>query len=227
MLSMRVDLKFRLVMRDTATPKQKKRPSADKQASASGANATSDTTVLEKLRTENADLQARNTELAANQRVGAVRNISPHDFENELERLNSLNCNLLAKVAALTHELNQTRHQHHQQGSWNSTQDQVEPHVHVRVNRGANPMGGAAMTPLDYQPARPAYLDEAPTKNALADNGGTLLPANPLDGAPRFITRQRSSDGGKTRRKLNAPPQAVHLPSLNMSLDGSNSNKRV
>lgn len=232
------DLKFRLVMRDTATPDQRGRTRP--QASSAGTSES----LVEKLRKENAELNERNTTLVGQQAQQAA-GADGGGAAQELQRLNQFNCNLVAEVAALRHELNQTRVE--MQGG-----SDAHAHAHVRVHRGGrNSVDGGAgsMVPMDTphamqqqqqqqytqqqqqytqypHPADPTPDARRARDHALAIDGGALLPAKMNDGAPRFISRQRSG-GGTTSRKLNAPPQVHHLPSLNLGLGSSKPSKRA
>jgi len=216
------DLKFRLVMRDTATPD--KRGGTRLQASSAGTSES----LVEKLRKENAELRDRNTELVGQQQqraAGASDGAgAAHEHEHELQRLNQFNCNLVAEVAALRHELNQTRADMQHGGGGG--------HAHVRVNRGGRNSvegGPGSMVPVATPHTMQQYTQPHPTgaaldgrrvtESALALDGGALVPTKMNDGVPRFISRQRTGDG-KTSRKLNVPPQVRHLPSLNLGLNG-------
>jgi hypothetical protein len=94
------DLKFRLVMRDTATPKAKARPSGESAGTVTA------------LRKELAELQEKNSQM---ERARALdRAEATVELEVGLKKVNTLNFELLSEVAALRHELQaQTQHSQH------------------------------------------------------------------------------------------------------------------
>jgi len=229
------DLKFRLVMRDTATPKAKTRAPAANSNGAAAADVVAMRTELSELRQKNATMEQEQSESRA-----ASANEGAYGLENELEmnRVNKLNFDLLSEVAALRHELKvQLTHSGGGRGAdkGSSSRRRTSSGSHPNDGTGGNSGGGGSggdrlsqsLPPMGLTSASGGVVGSggsgsggggggsAARQPGLKDYGILKTGAN---NQPRILNRRRASgdQNGRTRRKLVPVPQPATLKPLNV-----------
>jgi len=231
------DLKFRLVMRDTATPKAKTR-------APSNATAAADVVAMRKelveLRQKNAAMEQERSEARAAAAAGVAGSQGVENNGLELNRVNKLNFDLLSEVAALRHELNVQSGRGDRAGSWRRTasgssggglsqthEGSAAHSSRSRSRSNSNSGGGGggggnadrlsqSLPPMGLaSSASNGVGGSASRQPGLKDYGILKTGSN---NQPRLLNRRRASGdlNGRTRRKLVPVAQPATLKPLNV-----------
>jgi hypothetical protein len=181
------------MMRDTATPTSSKRPPA------------ADPDERERMLAELKELRAKNA--ALQEQLDANPFESRLEFELELNRVNSLNFNLLAEVAALRRAA-QERGSATSQGSAGSHSGSGRSKTLATGGSGVGTTSGGGAA------GQPRFNQDSRTLPGLKEHG--IVRTGPR-GQPRLLSRRRSTGAGRTRRNL-APAAQVHqLPAIDLA----------
>jgi len=222
------DLKFRLVMRDTATPKANKRVPAASDIMAMQ-------TELSELRQKNAAMERERSEARSAAAAPAAPTApaaktattdAAQGLGNELEinRVNKMNFDLLSEVAALRHELTvQSARADNAVGgrrhSGSHTKSSSSSGGGDRLAQSLPPMGMASFNANGGGGGNGGGgnggVGSASRQPGLKDYGILKTGAN---NQPRILNRRRASgdQNGRTRRKLVPVPQPATLKPLNV-----------
>lgn len=198
------DLKFRIVMRDTATP-----PSSSRESEGEPAQTKEITMLKQQLASAN----AQNAELKTSNEILNGTHGEQEGFHQEFERLSKMNTYLLNEVSTLR----------------NGSGIRASSSGPLLAERRHSEESDAWRQAQPLPPPPSMQTTAVPKEHCgSAGNRPKLLHAVGTD-RPRFISRHRSSGVstpvGRTQRKLAPMPQVHHLPALNLDPSGLTGNQ--